>query len=481
MFIPLIVIGTSADGPEGIPFQPETMSEAENVFGWWNKEYQILSSVQSSAQTTYPVWGNQVEAYKKIGTKLYENSLYMLQSSGTYLTFGSPGVSGTYLFKYIKTPDFDNLVSAAKAIVDQGADLPYFYRVPGTKSTCQIGDLTLESEYSGEIYNNITITVTGGYLSINYTPEYSTSGSSYALNIPSNLLIAKINNDHYCNKHPLLAYSSTLTPSIPVGTYLTTGGAAGQITESTVLDAIASFDLNNVAIILLAGCPSSGIVSSALNYLTDLGDDSGITCLVSSLPAEFISSDSSTIEAFLSSLPFDSNKLFYVPGWATITSSVVNPTWIPLSHVFAGLWNAYSSSPTNKATSIDSITPLWSTEQLHSLGENFCVFNKFIINGLSPWRSNPTNGENPLLNKVRFDIAERMHGALDYIIGEPAIPSNTIYEIISNALQNLDNVKDSSYTCEVGTDYIIVDIYVTVYGETQNIQISLTSKRPDNS
>jgi len=482
-FINFIIIGTADDGPDGMPFLPDSIDEAENIFGWYQREYQTLLASQTSTSTTYPVWGGQVDNYRKIGSKLYIDALYQLSvdTLGTTISFGQPGVSGTYLFKYVRVPEEDNIVFAMKVAMQQNSDIPYLYRIPGEKSSVVIGDLLLQSEFSGEKYNNISVIVTGGYLTIHYILDFSTSTSvSYSISDPINILLDNINSDHFSNKHPLLASCPMTSPSIVNGVYTTSGGSNGQLTENTVIDAISSLDLDTTAIILLAGSPSSGVVSSALSYIEDQQEFSGSSCLIASAPYEFKEASSNTLEVFLNNLPFSSNRLFYVPGWGTSSSNPVNPTFIPLSHVFAGLWSAYTSSPTNKPGTLDSITPLWSTEQLHSLGEKFCVFNKFIISNLAPWRSSPTNGENPLINKVKTDIARRITDSLEFMIGEPSLSPKTVYDITSQALQGMDNIKELSFTCEVDMHYVIINIYVVVYGETQYIQLNLVSRRPEN-
>jgi hypothetical protein len=483
MFVPLVIIGTADDGPDGTLFLPETPNDAETVFGWKQTEYYTLQSDQASASTKYPIWGGLIDVYKKVGSRIYRDPLYMLrvQASGTYVTFGQPGASGSYIFSYVRVPNDDNIVLAMHTVLNQGADMPYLYRVPGTKANVIIGGLKLEAEYSGEKYNDIPVIVDNDTLTIVYTSDYAPpSGISYDIHQPANLLVDQINKDHYTNKHPLMAYS-VFNPAIPSGTYATSGGANGTVNSWSVCNALDSMDLDSVGMIVIAGSPPSEVVNSALGFIESQGEYAGPACLIASAPWSLRGASAEDLEAFLNSLPFNSNKLFYVPGWGADIASPVNPAWIPLSYVFAGLWLANTSAPTNKSTSLYDISPIWSTDQLHSLGNKYCVFNKYIISNLSPWRSCPTNGENPLITKVKIDIANRIGSAFEYIIGEQGILPDRVYDITGEALEDLDNVRDIQYTCEIGTYYIIITVYVIVYGETQYIQMNLISRRPENA
>lgn len=482
-WIDLLVIGTSTDGLDAEAVLPTNIADAENTFGWYYKEWFTITSQQTSAMTTYPIWGGQIQAFQLVGNKLQKDPLYQLtpQASGTYVTFGSPGSSGTYLFKYITNPSSDNIVWALKNVVQQGSEPVYLYRIPGIRASIAIGDLNFQAEFSGIKYNDIIITVSGNYLTIYYTSDISSSGSfSYNITQSINNLVEKINSDHYFNYHPLLVTCYTQTPAIPSGTYLTSGGTNGVIDSTTIVTALSSLDINDIGTILIAGSPSTGVVLAALNYINSINDIIGPTCLIASSPDYTFNYSSNSFQSFLNSLNFNDHKLFYVPGWGISPTNTVPNTWFPLSYVFAGLWNSFSSAPTNKPTALNNITPYWNASQLHNLGLNYCVFNKFIVNNLSLWRSCPTNGESSLINKVKIDIAQRLSNTLEYLIGEPSITLNKVYDLVSQSLQNLDNIKEISYSCELDFETINIIVYVIPLGELQAIQFNISSKRPVN-
>ncbi len=476
-----IILGSADEGPDSTPMLLNSIIEIENTFGWWQKEYQNVFSETASAVTTYPVWGGQIEAYKKVGANLYPDVLYQLspQDSGTYLTFGNPGVSGFFLFKYLKSPDMGNLVWASKIVTQQGAAIPWVYKIPGNKANIQIGDLLLQAEYSGTKHNDIRIVVTANDLTIYYTVDYSATGSvSYSKNQPGVSLVSGINSDNYFGRHPLMGFCNALNPGIPSGTYYTSGGTNGILNASTVVDALSTLDLDTTGVILLAGNPSTGTILAALGYLANFGQNIGPVCLIASTSSETYDTTAEDYYNYLKALPFKLSKLYLVPGWGTSYLSEVNPTWVPLSHVFTGTMSANISAPTNKKSTVDNIKPIWNADQLHSLGNNYCVFNKYIINSFSPWRSCPTNGENPLVNKIRIDIAERLVDTLEYLIGEPEVSVTTVYDLTAKALEGLPNVRKLDYTCEVGPYYIKINIQALAFGELQYININLVSKKP---
>jgi hypothetical protein len=483
MFIPLVVIGTADTGPDSILTTPSSIIDAQNTFGWYQKEYYTIQGLQTSGSTRYPIWGNLIDVYKNIDGYLNIDVLYNLnvQASGTYVTFGCPGASGVYLFKYVRCPSYDNIIWAADTITSQNAAMPTLYKIPGTKPTVTIGDLVLSTQYTGEKYNGIEVTVSGGLLTIYFMGTYYTSGSvSYSTSMPGNLLVNQINMDNYTRKHPLTATCLTMTPNLPVGTYYTTGGTNGTLTPDAVVTALSTMDLGTIGMILLAGSPSTGTVTAALNYIESLNEDFP-ACLISSCPDSMITATSTGMYNFLTSLNYSSNKLFYVPGWGTSYTSIVNTTLIPLSHIFAALWSLYSSPPTNKVSSLDSVIPIWNPDQIHALGNNYCVFNKYIISGYAPWRSCPTNGENPLITKVKSDIAARIENSIGDIVGNPAIQPSVLFRRLQTALDGIENVQEINYTCEVGSEYVSITITVVIFGELEAIQMNIVSTRDSKS
>jgi len=478
-FLPVVILGSSDDGPDGTLQIPRSLYQAENIYGWWHREWQLITPMQSSGATEFPVWGELISVYQQVETYLFQNPLYnfTLQSSGSYFTFGQPGVSGNYLFKYARVPDDDNIVVAYNILSSYGVTNAALLRAPGSVASVTIGDLVLTAPYSGSKYNGIAITVAPTSMTIWYPLDSYGSGEvTYTLPQYGTTLVNNINTDAYVNRHPLTASCNVLNPSIPVGTYYTTGGANGVINESTIASILSVLDLDSIGTILIAGNPATGTLASALSYINSF--DVAPNCrLIAGIPSYFMTSPASDIFNALQGMGFNDEHLFLVPGWGVESRTPVNGYQTPLSYTFAALWNSHSSAPTNKPTHLVDMYPYWNKTQVDTLGASCCVFNNFILNGLSPWRSSPTNGENPLVAKVKMDISARLENALERMIGNPAMSPDSIYKAVASALAGLGNVSSYDFSVSVGTEEVDIVIFVQVYGETQYIQINLAVTR----
>jgi hypothetical protein len=478
-FLPLVILGTSDDGPDGVLQTPVSFAQAENQYGWWQREWQTITPLQSSGAVSFPIWGNLIEAYQQVDGYLFADTLYnfTIQSSGDYFTFGQPGASGYFLFKYARYPDDDNLILPYYVLNSYGVTGAALYRAPGSISSVTIGDLTLSAPYGGSKYNGIMVTVAVSSMTIWFPLDsYGVGSITYSLPQYGSTLVQAINMDSYANRHPLTATCFVTNPSIPVGTYYTTGGLNGTIDSNSIVNILASLDLDSIGIILIAGNPATGTVASALSYINSL-DYSPSCAIVSGIPASYSTAPASDMANAIQGMNFKDNSLFLVPGWGLESVMPVNDYMTPLSYTFSALWNSHSSSPTNKPTYLTDMYPYWSAVQIDTLGASCCVFNNFIRNGLSPWRSSPTNGENPLITKVKHSLEARLENALEYMVGSPPATPSAIYQAVATALTGLENVSYYDFSISVGIDVVDIAILVKVYGETQSLQMNISVNR----
>lgn len=478
-YIPLLLIGTSDSGFDGVSYQPKNIEDAKEVYGWYRNEHFTLTPSSTSITLDFPVWGNEFRIWKRIGTSLIPDPLYNpTLATASYITFGQPGASGDYLVKYVRNPEETNILTALQIVLQQNSPIPHLYRVAGNTASLTIGDLILTAKESGVKYNGITIQVTGNVFTIYYEDSLQYPVVSY--NIASTFdLVNKINTGFSRNIHPLQAtYYTSSVSGVPDGNYTLTGGSSGILDESTISNILNTLDINNIGMILLCGGQSSGVVTQVINWFDNYGEIP--TCVIIGSPISYQSWSSQTYLDYLNNLDFNNKKIFYVAGWGKTTIVYGTSYLSSLSSCFAGLWNSYSSSPTHKSTSLEQITPYWTEAQLSLLGQKYCVFNKFIQTNFGPFRSSPTNGENPLLNKVKLDIAKRMSNSFDDIIGNPEIDIDVIKSKTQEALDGIENVKELEYSCSLDLYQITINISLVVFGETQAIQLTISSIRNIN-
>ena len=481
MYIPLLIIGTSPDGIGNTPYLPSSLEDAREFFGYYISERKVIGAQNTSTTLTYDVWGDRYSIYQNQAGIIVQEPLYSPGVSGTtssntnIITFGCPGASGEYYFKYARNPYEDDLILALENVLAQNlGNFPYLLRVEGNKANTTIGTLYLEAGYSGELYNSLSVSVTGASLTITYPSLYRQSPFfTYSTsNIGS--MVSEINADYSYGLHPITASFVLTSTSLPSGSYTLTGGTSSSLSASGIVEILSLLDLDEVGLILLAGGQPQDVISAALDYIED--NTTSPTCLIVGDPVGLKSSyTTSQYETFLNNLTYSSNRLFYVPGWGVLGPDL---KWVSLSSVFAGLWSKTSSSPTHKAAQLQDLFPNWSADQLASLGQSYDVFTRFIQTGLSPYRSCPTDGSNPLVTKVKLDIAQRIVGSLEQYIGDPSIDVSTVTTVVGNALDGLDNVGDLKYSCQIDLYTITVTISVLVYGEVRYITLSLSTKRP---
>lgn len=480
MYIPLLIIGTSYDGIGNFPYLPSSLEDARETFGYYITERKVIGAQDTSVQLSYDILGERYSIFQNIGGIIVKEPLYSPAVSGTapgrtdLLTFGNPAVSGEYYINYVRAPYEDDLFLALERVLAQNPNnFPYLLRIEGDKANTTIGTLYLEAAYSGEKYNGITISVTGSTLTIYYPSLYRQSPFFTYSTTNLQKLAEEINSDYSYNLHPVKASVFPNNPSLPPGTYTLTGGQSYSLTPDRIVSILGSLDLNEIGIILLAGGQPQDVIQAALDYINN--NSSGPTCLVVGDPVSLMSDTSDQYQSFLLGLSYNSNRLFYVPGWGVLGPEL---KWTSLSSTFAGLLNSVTSSPTHKSSSIQDLYPYWSADQLRTLGKNYCVFTRFIQSGFAPYRSCPTDGSSPLVAKVKLDIARRIITSLDSYIGEPAVDIDKVLSTVGDALDGLNNISDLKYSCEVALSTITITISVKVYGEVRYITMSISTKLP---
>jgi hypothetical protein len=193
--------------------------------------------------------------------------LYATSVSGQTLYFGSVGGSGSLTdLTYTPYTGKSDLLWAARKWLQSTGQMPYVLRVPGVKAQLTVGDWTFTARYQGARYNSLTITNTGGTLTISgLEPNYPTA--TYAGYTATELKVL-LERDFELGMSPV--YVDRWTSTLPTFTRPLTGGADGVFSTESVqqlLDA-ATIPADCSHVVFLTPI-TSAYMSSIYDYFLD--------------------------------------------------------------------------------------------------------------------------------------------------------------------------------------------------------------------
>jgi len=474
-FADVLLIGLADDGPAGVAVQPESWQEAQEIFGWWTQEIHTISASGTSTVLQNIANSNEWYIYQVLNNRLYSNPLYLPSLDSVTFSFGSPGTSGTYAFRYVREHPENSLLPGLNAFLKTGAPMPLVWRLSGVKASAQIGGISFTAKYCGTRYNDISISYDGATLTVTTPHAAKHATVSYTVTTTSDF-VAKFNHESGRGKHAVeVSMPPSNTFDLPVGTWALTGGTDASFTEESILAALSNIDLSGVGLVVLCGGATSGIVSSAVSYVES---QTNSTCIVVGSPVEYKAWDQGVYESYLNALPFTSNQLIYTAGWGRqIAQDSDYLYWTSLAPVFAGVFDLYSTPPTHKPTGLIDTSPTWTAAQLSNLGSKYAVATRFIQTGIGFFRSYPTGGRSAVAVKVLHDIVSRLWSALDRYIGESSIDIKTAEGIVGDALEGIENVRELSYECYLSEYTLTVKITVLVVGEVQTISFDVVTNK----
>lgn len=473
MYIPVLLVGTATDGPCGVAIRPNSWEEAQEMFGGYRTEvYSVPATGTSIVLTKSPT--NNWQVYQRIGLSLYNNPLYSPSVSGNVLSFGSPGTSGTYVVQYEPIPEYCSLLMGLSTYLQTGAEMPWVWRVVGTKASVSIGDYTFTARYSGTWYNGISITNDGTTVTVTNPNSPKIPTVSYTLTTPNEFLTL-FNYESARRIHPLeLTGPAETSFSLPVGTWTLTGGTDGTLDEATVLELLASVDLGSIGLIVLSGGYASGVIDAAITYIEDRTES---TVLVAGSPLEYKDWTSTTYQDYLKALPFSSHQLVYAAGWCYQSTPYSDYYyWDSSTSAFGGAWAKKSGSPVHTRTHLINQSPVWTAEELSDF-TNIATLTRFIQTGVGFFRAPATSGRSPMITRVILDITHKLHDALNQYIGEPLLDITEVNTLVGQALAGLPNIREIYYECYLNNYSIIVKITVLVAGEVQTVAFDVVTKR----
>jgi len=475
VFIPVVLVGLADDGPAGTLVKPGSFIEAQEIFGWWTNEIHTVPASGTSITLGHAASSSDWYVFQVLNGALYKTPLYDPSISGSTLSFGAPGASGTYLVQYTREQDEGALLLGLSTYLQTGATMPYVWRVSGTKATLEVDGLVFSARYCGTRYNGIGIQFDGTTLTVTVPNSPKNSTVSYTVDPPSDFL-TQFNYESGKGKHPveLLLPNSDSFP-LSVGSWVLTGGVDGTLDTSTVVELLEALDLGSIGLIVLCGGHASGVIDAAVSYIEE---QDSTTCLVAGAPIAYKSAETADYLAYLQALPFSSNQLFYTTGWGVQTLPGGSYTyWDNLSTAFAGVWDKVRGSPIHKRTYLLDTLPKWSESELASLNPRFVTATRFIQTGIGFLRALTTGGRSPMVTQVLFDITSRLYNVLGSYLGEPSVDIGAVEVLVSKALSGVANVRSLTYDCYLDQYSITIKITVVVVGEVQEITFDVVTNR----
>jgi hypothetical protein len=476
MSTPVLVVGIARRGTDGQIYTPQSLDELEAIFAPSVCYTVDVPATGTSVTLPLPAWGSQIQVNSYYDGIFLASQLYGLAVSGTSVTFGSLGASGTYQFVYSPVPAEGDLVAAARELIRIGRPAPAVLRLPGEVGTLSLGGAILFTALdSGSWANDLSVTL--GSLPSSGQRTLTVSGdagllATFSFSLAGDLA-AQVNQAAACNQCPLTAYplpaSGDALSLVPGGTYPVTGGADAVMDADTLGSVLSGVEMDGLDSILLAG----GVTWDAAQAVVDQLDDGYPTLVFLGDPIASGSAfaDDASYAAAASGFPVVDPRLFYIPGFTSHFGDTADETLtISLAPTFAGLWLGTNGSPTNMPAQLSYISPEWSQDSLAALSGLAVVFNRFILNGLAPYWSGPTTGDDPVYTRLMVAVGSTLYAALAPFIGRGSYDYNDLTDTLAQALASIPNVRVSGYTIDNSVpEQLTITVNVIRYGELRTI------------
>ena len=466
---PLVVIGTAVDGPLSEIVTPRTWDAALTIFGGRRSEQHTITATATSLTLDYASWGS-VETFRRIRSVWKPHQLYGASISGNRLSFGSVGGTGADLQVFYR-PDtgWTDLVSSAEGVLLASSATPSMLRVGGEYATLSLGEWEFVSKYAGNTYNQTFLTVTATSMVIT-APFGKWKTRTYRNDLSA--LERFIEQDYVRGYIPIYLSVAPHTTNLPVGTYYLTGGADGELNETSLGETLSVVDLNSVGAIYIAG-PCTPTLYDIVNQYVAVANRPPLIAFTNSPTIAASESTSAYVYRMYQEVPYRSD--FVV---AAVGSAVVNYTdarRVRLAgEVMAGAYNINPDrSPSNVGTHASGLLPRWSSTELVLLHLNgFLALNRFIGSDVSTYRGVSFSGyqDFPYMLAVQDTIRKIVVVTTPYvgsIISSASLPN--VEDQLRGALVNIPYAVLQTVTVAVVQSAMFVNATVHVNGEVVSI------------
>lgn len=474
MYRSVVLVGTAPDGPEGVIVDMSTQSYMEKTFGWSKFEHHTLSASGTAFTTRENIFGEAFEIWEEGTTLLKSHQLYSpsVTASNT-ISFPAMPSSADYVLKYTPDQDDNSLMLGALDYYSVNGLYPSVVRVHGTKSSVTIGDYLFSARYSGARYDGILIEVTPTSLSI-YDPnvsapklkEYDITNGFNAINqIKSDFNLGMVDVDISGPRRANLA--------LPASTYILTGGEAGTISSGSVIQVIDDLDLSQVGYIAICGGMSFAEITEVATHL-----EASSIYLPMLIVGSTVSLSGSVTSGYLSDIQswgLTSERVIYTPGWVNLTAPIIGSRWTAPTSLFAA--HIVEGQITNQPLPAPEYTPVWTKAELATLKSSTCPLNRFIKSGVSFYNTvNLASQSWPRLSLIEF-VVSTSSPILDSYLGKIAPTADEVAGVLQTALRAAPFTRSMSVMVGVSRDTIDVEITAELYGEVNEIVLTLSSKR----
>lgn len=473
MYSRFCVIGTSDWGPEGTVYVPATLEDLMVTFGWERYEVHTVAAGASSITPDHAIEGNGFEIWQQVSGEAVKTDLYRPSvTDENTISFISVGVSGTYAIKYTPKADENNLILGALDHYTQSGRLPHVIRLPGTRSSVDIGDYTVNGKYSGSRCNGITVTVGTDSLVITDPNASTVTSRTYSLQ-DSRDLFSQINSDASMGMCPVtIEGPNSSLVVMPSGTYTLASGSSAAFTVSGLTSVLDGVDLDEMGYVVVPGGISHSDIEALGVYLDGSGGDFPVAIVGLAIGS---SGDATSLEATLTNWTISSDHIIYAAGWAEVPDLTSSTRWTAPSCILSGLLEG------NKAVHSDTILydiePVFSEAQLKALRSKYALLNQFIQTGLGFFSVACTSETSWFKTWLKEYITSICIPILEGYVGKPTPDPNDVAVVLSSALVDSPNARDMTVKVRINRDTIEVDVVAAIFGEVTDITLTLVTRR----
>lgn len=374
----ILLVGTATDGPSYEVVRLKDERHLKSLFGGGFIERFALAASASSLSITWETFAG-IEGNTLDGTR---NQLFSPNLSGTALTFGTLGGSGTRTVDIEYTPftGISDLYYAARAFIRETGEMPIICRIGGETASGQNSNgWTFYAKYPGQRYNDVYVSYNGSALTVSgLEPNFPTR--VYTESVET--LPRRIQRDFSFGLCPIRvgAYSNTLSAF----TLTLSGGSDGAVTNNAVSGFFERVHLaGEITHVVILGECSSAMMGSILEYTQEPASQPRMFLM--NAPT-FAAPTSSWISSTLTSLPLRSNMAALFIGTVTHNLGFSDRERYAVEGAAIALHNVRGHNITNIRVKAKDFTPKLSETELDWCRKaGFIPLNRYIYNNIGTY------------------------------------------------------------------------------------------------
>lgn len=486
---PVLIIGIAFDGPNDSVVQPVNIDEAFEMFGGYVYENHTVGPTDTQITLTNadPV---AIRFMSWNDYSLVDEQVHVVSVTGTTLTIERLGVAKDLVIKYPRPLSASaNSIHKAFAEAQAGAAGNVgVLRLGGTKASVTLGSTSgveVVSEHAGYLYNQSTLTVADGKLTIHYPAGKFPDRQYDIAGLSSEELAWAINLDYDKGYGCLIAESfGSGTHDISAGAYNLNGGLDGEYSAEALTSLLEGLNLSGVAAIYVAGVPADiSTTPGSQNITVALTDDllNDLDCptmfVVPIVCADEIS-QAAKVAKYVSSKPINHPFVSLVVGETTYNYGVYPAYTGSVAPAYVSLFGNNPLGCLFADTNLVSISPVYPPASLLSLKEaGYVVFTDTQSRGVTVFSDLASDSDWDTISFIAYTTTyDLCMSYLRELLGQTHVKEASVQADLESLVSGMPAVQAYSVDVSIEESVISAAIMIRPLGKITaiNFEVAVT-------